>query len=408
MRSGPSKGLLPLGLIFFCLEAIFLLSGSPVAARRQQQCKLQPRGNQVTLQAPTNTGIAGGAEPSATAIAHSGGWLVLEPWITPSLFQSTNNPNIVDEFTLGQLLDPETAQIPIGYWSIPLDSSSTSGWAEKYDINVILDLHGAPGSQNGYDNSGQRTSNPVWALNPSNVTRTVDTLRFLANEVGDQISVLELLNEGAGFLGNNWASVIRQFFSTAYGSVRSAVGNDLNMMIGDAFLGVSSWTDFLTAPQGTGVLMDFHEYQIFSDLELDRTFDEHISFACTYMQSLGSFAAGNLWTVVGEWSNAVTDCAPWLNGRNTGARWDGSFPGSQTHGNCTGFTGNYTGWTQDYKDFLRKYWEVQVEVGENVNGWIFWTWKAENADEWSYQRGLQGGWIPQDPTDRMYPGICSS
>lgn len=33
--------------------------------------------------------------------------------------------------------------------------------------------------------------------------------------------------------------------------------------------------------------------------------------------------------------------------------------------------------------------------------------QAENADEWSYQKGLEGGWIPQDPTDRMYPGICS-
>ena len=63
-------------------------------------------------------------------------------------------------------------------------------------------------------------------------------MKFLAEEVGDQISVLELLNEGAGFLGSNWASTIRQFFGTAYGTVRSAVGNDLNIMIGDAFLGV--------------------------------------------------------------------------------------------------------------------------------------------------------------------------
>ena len=30
----------------------------------------------------------------------------------------------------------------------------------------------------------------------------------------------------------------------------------------------------------------------------------------------------------------------------------------------------------------------------------------ENADDWSYQVGLEGGWIPQDPTDRIYPGIC--
>lgn len=33
--------------------------------------------------------------------------------------------------------------------------------------------------------------------------------------------------------------------------------------------------------------------------------------------------------------------------------------------------------------------------------------QAENADDWSYQRGLEGGWIPQDPTDRLYPNICS-
>ena len=34
--------------------------------------------------------------------------------------------------------------------------------------------------------------------------------------------------------------------------------------------------------------------------------------------------------------------------------------------------------------------------------------QAEDADDWSYQRGLEGGWIPQDPTNRMYPDICSS
>lgn len=38
----------------------------------------------------------------------------------------------------------------------------------------------------------------------------------------------------------------------------------------------------------------------------------------------------------------------------------------------------------------------------------FWqTWKAENADEWTYQAGLAHGWIPQDPTSRKYPGQCS-
>ena len=33
-----------------------------------------------------------------------------QPWITPSLFDNTGNPNIVDEWTFGQLQDRATAQ----------------------------------------------------------------------------------------------------------------------------------------------------------------------------------------------------------------------------------------------------------------------------------------------------------
>jgi glucan 1,3-beta-glucosidase len=34
-------------------------------------------------------------------------------------------------------------------------------------------------------------------------------------------------------------------------------------------------------------------------------------------------------------------------------------------------------------------------------------WQTESADEWSYQKGLEGGWIPQDPTQQLYPGLCN-
>ena len=54
-----------------------------------------------------------------------------------------------------------------------------------------------------------------------------------------------------------------------------------------------------------------------------------------------------------------------------------------------------------------RYWESQVDIGEAIQGWVYWTWKVEDADDWSYQRGLQGGWIPQDPTERMYPNVCN-
>ena len=39
-----------------------------------------------------------------------GGWLVLEPWITPSLFDDTGNDAIVDEWTFCQMQDRGTAE----------------------------------------------------------------------------------------------------------------------------------------------------------------------------------------------------------------------------------------------------------------------------------------------------------
>ena len=52
----------------------------------------------------------------------------VQPWITPSVFESTGNTNIVDEFTLGQLLDPQTAQnILTNHWETVRDACFQSG-----------------------------------------------------------------------------------------------------------------------------------------------------------------------------------------------------------------------------------------------------------------------------------------
>ncbi|KZT07815.1 glycoside hydrolase family 5 protein [Laetiporus sulphureus 93-53] len=383
-----------------------------------------------------------------------GGWFVLEPWITPSIFENTNNSNIVDEYTFGQLQDHDEAlsvlqnhwqtwitehdfvaikaaglnhvRLPIGYWSVPLTSADTDyttsvapyitgawpyilsalNWANTYGIHVILDLHGAPGSQNGYDNSGQR-GNANWPNNATNIPRTLDVVRFLADKVGGMVNVIELLNEPAGYDGDVDA-VIGTYWKGGYSVVRNATGTENQVMIGDAFLGVDSWQAFLTPPEGQGVIMDYHEYQIFNYDQLEYTEDEHINSSCSLLNTLQSYENSNLHTIIGEWSNAITDCAKWLNGRGVGARWDGTYASGQAAlGSCDGYTGNMTTFSEDYKTFLRKYWESQVEIGESISGWVFWTWKAEDADEWSYQRGLEGGWIPQDPTDRLYPDICS-
>lgn len=102
-----------------------------------------------------------------------------------------------------------------------------------------ISLPGAPGSQNGYDNSGQRISSPQWAVNPANVTRTVDTINFIAKNIGGMVDVVELLNEPAAYISDTWASTLRQFWQDGYGAVRASAGAGNKVMIGDGFLGVA-------------------------------------------------------------------------------------------------------------------------------------------------------------------------
>ncbi|KAJ7284967.1 glycoside hydrolase family 5 protein [Mycena rebaudengoi] len=357
----------------------------------------------------------------------------MEPWITPSMFANTGNDAIVDETLLVALSALQThwetwiteddfvaiaaaglnhVRIPVGYWSVPLTSADTKGstsvepyvpgawpyllkglnWAKKHGIHVILGLARRP-----------RISKCGPPARP--ISRgQVDTLRYIAANIGGLVDVIELLNEPATFLSSTtYPATLRQFWLDGYDAVRSAAGQGIKVMIGDGFMGVNSWTNFLTSPS-QGVIMDYHEYQIFSIPELSRSYDEHI----TAFATSGLVSASDFICTPGEWSNAVTDCTQWLNGRGVGARWDGTYFGqNQALGSCDGWSGSYKSFSSDYKTFLRKYWEVQVMMGEKVQGWVYWTWKAENSDEWSYQKGLEGGWIPTDPSDRMYPNICS-
>ena len=177
------------------------------------------------------------------------------------------------------------------------------------------------------------------------------------------------------------------------------------VLLHDAFKGLDYWNDFMTGGETAwpGVAMDTHIYQMFANDDVARTDDEHISVACSQGSALSAF---HLLVIVGEWTPAATDCAKYLNGLGRGARYDGTYGGASRTGDCSTMTGSGATFSQDYKTFLRKYWEAQTLAFERGAGWLQWTWKAEQADDWSYQAGLKYGWIPQDPTNRQYPGIC--
>jgi glucan 1,3-beta-glucosidase len=135
-----------------------------------------------------------------------GGWLVLEPWITPSLFYQFLGKDEVesamDIYSFCEVLGPEegnrqlmrhwntwlveahiaelagrginSLRLPVGDWMYePYGPyiGCTDGALEKadwlieiagqYGLSVLIDIHGVKDSQNGFDNSGQ-SRRVVW------------------------------------------------------------------------------------------------------------------------------------------------------------------------------------------------------------------------------------------------------
>lgn len=377
-----------------------------------------------------------------------GGWFVLEPYITPSLFTAFDNGGIaggnipVDEYHYTSQLGKteafkrlnnhwlswyteadfkdmadagiNTVRIPIGYWAFKtLDNDPyvqgqqkyldlALGWARTHSIQVWIDLHGAPGSQNGFDNSGLRDQ--VDFQDDDNVSLTLTALQMIFDKYGgedyqDVVSGIEILNEPLGPLLD--MNSLKQFYQWAYHNMRSVSTN--TVIIHDAFQAFNYWDDEMTVSQGYwDIVLDHHHYQVFSAGELERLIDEHIATACSW----GTGAQGEShWTVAGEWSAALTDCALWLNGVGRGARWSGNYDNSPYIGLCDAYT-EASNWTDEYRANVRKYIEAQLDAFELTGGWIFWNWKTESAIDWDMLQLISEGVFPQPFSDRQYPNQC--
>ena len=133
--------------------------------------------------------------------------------------------------------------------------------------------------------------------------------------------------------------------------------------------------------------------------------DDHIKSACDFG---GQMAASPHNTISGEWTGGITDCAKWLNGKNKGARYDGTFQNANKIGSCAGkSSGSVANLSSDDKYNIGRYIEAQLEGYEKAAGWIFWTWKTEGAPEWDMQDLLKNGLFP-NPVNEASARKCKS
>lgn len=284
-------------------------------------------------------------------------------------------------------------------------------WARQTGLKVHIDLHGAPGSQNGFDNSGQRIlkpGQPQWTTG-STVNDTLAVIQLIANKYAqtqyqDVVVGIELMNEPLAVSLPGGTDAVVQYYKDAYGNVRQI--SDTPTILHDAFQDGSFWNDVLTTPGAENVVIDTHQYQVFSTEELQRTPEEHRQFVCSH----ASTYSGNVdhWVIVGEWTAAMTDCAAALNGYGIGAKYDGNQPNAPRIGSCDSINFIDT-WDQSLKDNTRKYIQAQIEVYEQMtNGWVFWNFKTEASAEWDLFRLIDAGVFPQLPLDSSnYQTACS-
>ncbi len=176
-------------------------------------------------------------------------------------------------------------RVPIGYWALETWENNDEpylagvawkyivqlfGWCKKYGIRINLDLHGVPGSQNGWNHSGRlgqlNWMNGVMGL--ANMQRSMNYIRTLTEfimqpEWQNVVGIWGILNEPQ-------ASVVGQtqlgaFYLHMHDTIRNVTGygagNGPIISLHEGFIGYSKWDKFLQG-SGTGpdrLMLDIHQ-----------------------------------------------------------------------------------------------------------------------------------------------------
>eukprot|EP01012_Entosiphon_sulcatum_P062793 TRINITY_DN893_c0_g2_i1.p2 TRINITY_DN893_c0_g2~~TRINITY_DN893_c0_g2_i1.p2 ORF type:complete len:389 (+),score=88.10 TRINITY_DN893_c0_g2_i1:86-1252(+) len=358
-------------------------------------------------------GVLGSPPEQGFRGVNLGGWLVLESWITPSLFQQNGVAAGQGTWEFCQQLGKAKCQaalnahydawlqeddlralsqggithlrIPVGYWLVDIQPDEpfvdgawpylerALGWCRKYNLKALIDLHGAPGSQNGNDHSGR--VGPINWPQPQNVNRTISVVTTLATRLQNSTDVvfgIELINEPktTDLNGPITFAVLKDYYLRAYASIR-ATGWKEDIWLADGWAYGQNdpvWNGFMAPPNYYGVYLDVHNY--FEWWVPTQDPQQLLRYPCDVdRKKISSWPAD--WIVVGEWSLAIQWTMPTNN----------DYP-------------------QDWFRAQTQAYCPQCQDGGPQTpgkGWFFWNFKIESGyDEWNYLKGIQTGWMPKD------------
>ena len=263
-----------------------------------------------------------------------GGWLVLEKWMTPELYQGFDAE---DEYHLLQARDDykqmlqqhrdtfitkedfvwiknhgiDTVRLPIGHWLLEAKEPYVSAkeyvdkafaWAKEVGLKIVLDMHAAKGCQNGFDNGG--LSGVIsWHKKEENIEATLEFIRVLCQTYKEEQALvgIQLLNEP------HWTvpmDLLQDFYLKGYNIVREELGEDIYVVFHDGFR-IKEWKDFFQNNALINTYLDTHMYQVFGEVSKDASMQDISNFIkekrLKPIRELKEYTR----VLVGEWSCAL-------------------------------------------------------------------------------------------------------
>jgi glucan 1,3-beta-glucosidase len=350
-----------------------------------------------------------------------GGWLLLEKWMTPSLFEGLA---AADETTWCAEMGPaaqerlrnhwehfiskpdfqwlagvgiNTVRIPLGHWIFgpPYPYHPKYGdtphpfveggidvldraldWAAEFGLKVILDLHAAPGCQNGLDNGGIRDV-CEWHTREEYILHSVEVLGRLARRYRSASALfgIQVLNEPHKDLPTD---LLKKYNLRAYKAIRAHCPPDrVAVVFHDGFRSHREYIGFMQPPQHENVIYDVHRYQCFEPGDIEMDIHGHLQMTGNQWRREPEEIQRDLGlpAIVGEWS--------------------------------LGFDPEHVAlWPGPFNHALRRMDEVQQEIAyrafaaaqllafERYHGWFFWSYRTETTPEWSLRKCIERGWLP--------------
>jgi aryl-phospho-beta-D-glucosidase BglC (GH1 family) len=147
----------------------------------------------------------------------------------------------------------------------------------KYGVKVIIDLHAAPESQNGWEHSSSRDGSQEWGKTDKNIQQTVAVIDFLTSRYTKNPSLyaVELINEPLA-PGASLESVTK-YYKAGYEAVRKHSAKAYVVMSNR--LGQSDARELFPLASGmSGSVIDVHYYNLFWSGFDNLTVEENIDY----------------------------------------------------------------------------------------------------------------------------------